>query len=206
MSEHERDVLITRVIDDEASPADWEALKALAAADPSIWQEVAEAQHARSLLADGVAEAIAIADEVVVPVEEHARWRFSQRLRLGATWAGWAAAASLGVIWATGLVRPSTTPMGMSEAGLVPTARTHSQALQDYLSLGREAGVVVDQMPDLVVMSAKQSPDGKGYEVLYLRQVLERAVVDDFYKLGKDELGRDVPVGVHRAPVKLGPM
>ena len=46
-------------------------------------------------------------------------------------------------------------------------------------------------MPERVLIETRPSETGRGYELLYLRQILERTVVPDLYKFyGQDEMGR----------------
>ena len=46
------------------------------------------------------------------------------------------------------------------------------------------------EMPTRVLVESRPADGGNGYEVLYLRQVLERTVVPDLYRFdGRDERG-----------------
>ena len=83
---------------------------------------------------------------------------------------------------------------------VVPAFNTAADAFQAYLERGQEAGRVVGEMPAKVLLEAQPSAQGSGYEVLYLRQIMERAVVSDLYEFGVDERGRPVPVRM--VPVK----
>ncbi|MFI4883050.1 MAG: hypothetical protein ACIAQU_10755 [Phycisphaerales bacterium JB064] len=107
----DRDLLISRVVDDAASPADWEQLRALAEYDPSVWRELFEAQHAQAELAQAVQQAIAIADGIDAPIGELAGPSIVFRFRQVASWAGWAVAASVAVFWMAPHVTSSVTPV-----------------------------------------------------------------------------------------------
>ena len=53
-------------------------------------------------------------------------------------------------------------------------------------------------------MPDSSSPDITGYEVVYVRQILERTVVKDLYRLGADEAGEPRPVRVEIRPAAPG--
>lgn len=196
MMDVDRDILINRVVDDEATSADWAALKALAARDATIWRDLAEAQHAHAELCAAVEETVAVVDAVEAPVDDVMRWRFSARVRTAATWGGWAAAAAVALAWVGGVDRSGADAQDVNSAGMLPVGAslTAADALQKYLDLGRESGDVVGLMPEVVLVDSAPNPAGSGYEVVFIRQIMERRVVEDFYRLGADELGRPVPV------------
>ncbi len=117
----DRDLLISRVVDDAASAQDWQQLRALAEYDPSVWRELFEAQHAQAELAQAVQQAIAIADGIDAPTQDLGGPNFRFRFRQAATWAGWAVAASVAVIWvAPHIGTPQATPVSGNQATLVP--------------------------------------------------------------------------------------
>lgn len=112
----DRDLLISRVVDDAASAEDWQQLRALAEYDPSVWRELFEAQHAQAELSQAVQQAIAIADGVDAPVDDMGGMSLRFRFRQAATWAGWAVAATVAVVW----VAPQLmgTPTGAPSSNL----------------------------------------------------------------------------------------
>ncbi|MEO1007624.1 MAG: hypothetical protein AAFX79_03600 [Planctomycetota bacterium] len=90
----DRDLLITRVVDDAASAQDWALLRAMAEDDPSLWRELFEAQHAQAELARIVGDAISVADGVEVPLDQLPAGRLRPvAVVRAAGWVGWAAAA-----------------------------------------------------------------------------------------------------------------
>lgn len=208
MHEHdtsmERDLLLSRVIDGEASPEDWSRLRAMAVADASVWRDLAETQHATAELSVAVGEAIAVADTIEAPVASLARLRFQNRLRSAGTWGGWAAAAALVLAWTFG---SDLRPIGDQRAqtgDMVPVQyrppSTPDEALDQYLELGRKSGVVAGVSPQLVVQSIRPIVDGerRRFEVVYVRQIVERAEVEALRQLGRpeyDETGRQI--GIH---------
>lgn len=207
MAQPDKDILISRVVDDEATAEDWAALKELAASDPGVWQDLAEAQYTSIGLSSAVQAAIAIADGVEAPVHEHMRARLTIRAGSAAKWGGWLAAAAVTLAW-MGAGMPGREGRGRSDAGLVPVAGSVSDAFKRYLDLGKQSGQVVEEVPQLVFVETKPGPGGRGYEVFYIRQVLERAVVDQLYGLGQDEAGRPARVRLDEPPQKsrTGPM
>lgn len=194
MSEVDRDILISRVVDDEASSEDWARLKALAAQDSAIWRELFEAQRGQAELARAVERELDVAEFVHAPVEDHLTIQLSQRIRRGLAWAGWAAAAAVALAWIG--VGPQETTLGPAQgptmANLTPT-----QLLEGYLEKGRQQGVVRGEAPAKMLLSAEPAPGG-GYEILYIRQIVEMAIVDDLYQLQEDETGTPRP-----APVRM---
>lgn len=190
----DRDTLLTRIIDAEATPGDWAAFRALAAREPAVWSELAEMQREHDDLAGALAAAIAVADRVEIPVHEHHAVRPSVRLRGVSSWGGWLAAAGLLLAFTIGAPRAPQAAGPAQSASLLPT--TPEEALQRYLDLGREAGVVVGQAPELIVLDSVPVEGGEGFEVTYLRQVIEKRRVRDLYRVAQDELGNPVRVPV----------
>lgn len=193
MSGIDRDVLITRVLDGEATPEDWAAFRALAEREPSVWRDLADAQQDRAELASALAEVLAVADGVNAPIEVHAGERLSLRFRTAGAWLGWAAAATLAIGAFVNRGVPSGAMTGTeAQANLFPI-NSAEDALKLYMDKGQQAGSVLGQVPERLLVSTRPSPEG-GYEVVFLRQILERQRIEDFYRVGRDEAGRSVPV------------
>ena len=191
----DRDILISRVIDGEASPEDWTAFKALASRDQSIWGELAEAQQDHAELCAAVGDALAVADSVEAPFEAHLAERLGDRLRLVGRWAGWAAAAAVGVMWATsaGLLPGAGNA---NTAAIVPAINSPDGALDHYLDVGSRDGRIIDRRPDRQVIEVVPNPDGVGYVIRYNLVIPERVIVEQVYTQGRDEFGRTIPVPV----------
>ena len=80
----------------------------------------------------------------------HAAHAFNVRWR---AWSGWAAAAAIGLIWATVQgVAPSGQNSGQT-AGIDPASWTPDQAFNQYLTSGMQQGRVLGELPT-VMMSA----------------------------------------------------
>lgn len=95
----DRDLLISRVVDDAATVADWQQVRAMAEHDPSVWRELFETQHAQSEFAQAVHQAIQIADGVEAPSDDSASSVVLYRFRKASVWAGWAVAAGVALAW-----------------------------------------------------------------------------------------------------------
>jgi len=197
MNDRTTDILITRVIDGRASAADWHQFEAVAEREPAAWRDLALAQHDDRALRGAVAEGVARAESRGLPDEasiDEAAGTMSRRTRRVATWAGWAAAAAVALAFVT--QRPQTTPGGTPfRANLGTPISTAADVLSDYLEKGRSEGVVIDELPQKMLVET--TPDGQGgYNVVYLRLIMERASVPDLYKFSSDELGQQAPVRV----------
>lgn len=196
----DRDLLISRVVDGVAGPGDWVEIDLISAADQNVWREIAQAQRDKQLLDFAVARATATADRVDLP--EPAPLVIIRRARFGmAQWTGWAAAAVMAVAM---LVVPNWNN-NTNTAGVPSILPSFDQpptspdaALDNYLSRGRETGRVVRQLPDFVVLDSAPAADGNGYDIIYLRQIVERARVDSLNKYKVDESGRKIPLPVTR--------
>jgi hypothetical protein len=196
--------LMSRVVDGDATAPQWEEFQSLAEQNPTLWRELAEYQHDHAELASGVAAQIAVAGRVEAPVHEHLTDRFSQRLRLVGTLGGWAAAAAVALAWGVGQANPgpgAPPAQGPTTAGI---ASTPTDILQRYLAEGRARGQVVREMPDKVMIDARPAESG-GYDIYYLRQIIERTNVPRLYTIGQDEHQNPVAVPV-RPRTPTGPM
>lgn len=251
-----REVLLSRVLDQVATPADWNALDRLAMRDATVWRELALSLRQQQDLVHAVAcagnqaemidlEAIERADAqrkhaqraaAIVPgprpattahtaptprehnraarLDRHHNVALKRRLRTVLTWSGWLAAAAVALVAVDArfagiapLTHPGTSPLtsssaGESQATLIPsilaagTGTTSSHALREYLRKGSEEGTVLGEMPRKILMQAQPASDGNGYEIVYIRQILERTRVNDIYRFSQDEAGRATPVPI----------
>ncbi|MFA6045724.1 MAG: hypothetical protein WC718_12140 [Phycisphaerales bacterium] len=214
MSDHEIDILISRVIDGRSTDADWSSLEAAAARDAGVWRDLALAQRDDRVLKAAVIEATAGYEAAELSGEElHAaavrrsEHTLTHRARLVATWGGWVAAAgiAIAVVGQHQAARPSAggaEKVGNQASLPVPLASA-ADAFNAYLKKGQEEGLVQGQLPEKQLLGVNPSPDGKGYEVTYLRQIVERTHVDNFYQKSYDEFGRVAPVPVHVEQPKI---
>jgi len=203
------DVLISRLVDGCAASGDWDALQALATQSPVLWRELALAQRDHQLLSRRVAAAVAVASNVALPqVQAAAALSFQEaalarRTRVVGTWAGWAAAAALGMafIGNRAIDTPAIDPA--NDTQLNATFGNAADALTRYLTQGKEDGTVIGVQPSMTVLGYVPSADGRGGDVLYERSIIERVHVDNenMYKMAKDEMGRPAAVPVQPMPI-----
>ena len=201
------DRLISRIVDRRAEPGDWSDFTALAHAEPAHWEQLLSTLRTDVALRGALAGALATADAVEAPLPSLSRWR---------QWTGWAAAGVLALCWAGSsawnAAAPATSPVSPPSRSDLAASQPSQPAGQpapgalttvpaptadDTLASWR-ADQPVEQLP-LRFMGTRPGPAGRGIEVLFVRPVLESAVVDGVYSMGTDELGRPAPVPVDPA-------
>ena len=190
--ESREDILIHRVIDGWATGDDLRDLFALAAADGSIWDRLESARGDREALAAAVNDAVSIADHVDAPV--HAPHEAPLRVRF-AGWTGWAAAAAVVLAWSWFGQIPLPNGGAVSGPSIQPASLTADDALAQYIEVSTAEKRFLRELPQVLV-ETRPAADGQGTEVTYLRQFLERAVVNDLYEVTADENGRPGAVRV----------
>ena len=191
-----RDMLISRVVGGEACDEEWEHLTALAEEDPTVWRDVAESQRDATALEGAVDMAGDVADTVVLPAARHGiAWSLG-------SWGGWAIAAAVALAWLVQFNGPG--PVNRSDftqtAGL--NLNSAADAIQEYLDQdqGPEHGEVIGELPTKLLVDSRPNPTGQGYELVYVRQVLERTIVVDLYQFtGEDEWGKPTLMKQRRA-------
>lgn len=209
----DRDLLVSRVVDGVASSADWAALDDLARTESSIWRDLAQAQRCNTELTRAVRAAIAGAERVTVSglaeigardvgyagsfdIQSHAQNRFNAMAR----WTGWAAAAALALAWVSGVrtgnpsggTSRSDGPVG-AEATLnpFPGSASASEILAEYLRRGQASGDVLAEVPSKMMLEAIPMDDqAGGYEVYFVRQIVERTRVPNLYTFAEGEGGQ----------------
>jgi hypothetical protein len=202
MPAHERDAMISRIVDGCAGGEDWDTFRALATEDPEIWSDLAVAQHQFETLSEIVHGSSAIADSVELPGGAIRHDHHQHRFDLVSRWGGWAAAAAILLVWVTGMnTQKSQMNLPSQTAGLLTTA-TPDQAMEQYVTAGQQAGSVVGEMPNPVVVETRPMPDGT-FEVLYLRQILERKILSEIYRDVSDEHGNTIAVPVKNDPSQI---
>jgi hypothetical protein len=200
MSETREQLLMSRIIGAEDNEQEWREWENLAGGDPKLWRELAEAQRDQIALIHAVGSAGTIADHFIFPATMHHgggandRARGRIRLRTWSAWSGWAVAALVAIVASIRLTQLTALPtpaqgVPAHAANLMPVSAR--DAFRAYLNKGMETGEVVGEVPAKVLLDSRPAPTGKGYEVLYLRQVMERAIVPDLYQInGENELGQ----------------
>jgi len=199
------EVLIGRVTDGEASPSDWAEIESMARNDPSLWQRLAQSQRAHARIESAVEDAIAVSEFVELPRHSAHVNAFSARWR---EYAGWAAAAVLGLAW-IGIHQRSghqNSPMSgsssMQQANIIPiSSATPDQAYDRYLEAGKDDGRIVAVLPAQMVDASEVGASGKR-DIFIVRPVIERVKATDVQTLrvSTDEHGRQtfVPMGQYK--------
>jgi hypothetical protein len=192
-------ILTHRVLGGSAEPSDWEDLELKAQKDPEIWHRLALALRDENELGLAVGSTAAAAEAVELrDLSQEHEFRGSRgssrrgRSRF-APWIGWAAAAGLALLWLTGVPgspRTSTPPA---------QAETMQQALNLYRQVGTREGRFVKELP-LLMVARRPAEKGQGTEVVYVRRLLEKRRVRDFYEPATDEWGNPVAVPVSDRP------
>lgn len=189
MNEQERDRLVGRVVDAEASPEDWSALRDLADRDPSVWTELSGAQRRHAALCAAVESHVSIADQVELPADPVPMIAVNRRMRLAGAWGGWAAAAAALVAWSMGVPVVPSHDNNASLVKLSPAPDSPAVALQSYFEQTGERANVVRELPEKLVVAIEPA-DGSRVRVLYLRRFLEwREEPGLFRPSGQDETG-----------------
>lgn len=208
----EKDMLISRVVDGVAGATDWSELERLAASDSGVWREIALAQRDQRLLGEAMAPAFVAADMCALPDPDAIAYKFSpsgeasprHRWARALSWGGWAAAAAIGLAFAQHSKQQSPASSDPMQAGIgsflnpissLKDRLSADEALELYRVRGRQEGRYVMEMPNRVLVESSQRPDGQ-WDVIYIRQLVEKGVVKDLYRVSHDELGNPTPVPV----------
>jgi hypothetical protein len=191
MNEDQIDLLISSTV--EGDPEAWRRFETVAGDEVARWRQLAELQRDQASLGRAVNVATAVAEQVEMPALRlvPAPRSFTAR---ATGWAGWALAAVLALALTIRIALP-TLPGPMPTGGQTPVLTagptTAAQAFQAYLDLGRESGEVVGELPERLLLDTRPSPGGDGYELLYLRQVVERMKTPTLYRFdGQNERGQ----------------
>lgn len=208
----DRDVLLSRLLDGRGRAADWRSLRDATAADAVVWDKLIGSAGDQDALGDlmlsvgdraantDLLPAPGCVDAPPVPLSfsgaqqtsgrRHDRAARSARL-------GWLVAACLALGMVSLAIKPWTgaeNGAGSMSAGLNLDSWTAKDFMDKYKDRASKDGTLVAEMPQRIVLETRPCADGKGHEVLFIRQLIERAVVDDLYKLGVDDAGRPAMV------------
>ncbi len=194
MNNEHAQILVSRVIEPDATAKEWDELTAAAEADPQLWRRTVKTLRDQQALTRAVNASVAIAQGVSSrPVSQPGRDVEVDRSPLGRPqlfrWSGWAVAALVALAWVSGLSNFRSN--GTMNAGFVPSTLTAAEHLENYYTQGRREGRVFDEVPEKILVQIRPSPTGDGVEIIYIRQTLERTTVPGLYQYqGEDESGR----------------
>ncbi|MCZ6611519.1 MAG: hypothetical protein O6941_02695 [Planctomycetota bacterium] len=194
MNDDHDELLISLAVDGRATAGDWEELASSAGADPDLWRRLGETLRDQAGFARAINSSVAVADTVDPPIDQAPEpavlddAEAADGLRI-LPWLGWAVAATLTISWAVDWGR--ARPAGGDDWNTQVVEATAGDLLQAYLKKGRQEKMVIGEVPERILIDSRSMPSGEGYELLYLRQILERAIVPDLYQFtAQDELGR----------------
>jgi len=187
------DMLVSRITDAEAGTEDWAAFSDLAEQHPWAWRELAQTQRDHAAMSVAVGVAIQSADTVFLPMRSRGASGAESHPRF-AMWAGWAAAACMALAFAGGFRLPVQSGVQSSAAGVDLTKWTPNDYLNGYVNSGEKSGLVLGEVPRRLLIETRPLQQGEGFEVVYVRQFVERAQVTDLLQFATDEAGRAVPV------------
>jgi len=196
MNQIERELTISRMIEDELDEPSWQQFVTNAQTEPTMWRDAVEAfrdQSALSRLMDAAEVTANTVDAPVSMIDEHVH---HPRPRFAASWAGWAVAAMVFLAWSFQGIAPGISGSGSGNSnnagvGLANWKPTPDQAWNAYLEQGQEEQRVIGEMPSLIVVQTRQDEATGGIEIVYLRQVMERTIVPELLEFGAlDEHGR----------------
>jgi len=113
------DLILTRILDRRAAPADWDAFATLASARPEAWPALLSSLRADQGLVHGLDAELAVADRVELPAPGAPVLSLAAA-RARRPWTGWAAAAVLALAWAGSawLLPGSGSPAGAPGGGV----------------------------------------------------------------------------------------
>ena len=196
MSNEREHLLVSRVIELDATAKEWDELTAAAEADPNLWRQTVQTLRDHHAFARAVDASVAIADDVSTTPRTS---RLEHRPSVGPApserrqllrWSGWAVAALVALAWVSGL--SNVQPTGNEyQAAIGSQVVSAADLLERYLVQGRREGRVFDEVPEKIFVQSRPSPTGDAVEVIFIRQILERMTLPDLYQYqGEDESGR----------------
>ena len=124
---------------------------------------------------------------------QHARDEAPRALWTG--WSGWLAAAVMTFMLIgsmRGLLGPGADTQNPQSINAGFNVQSPDDALQAYLDLGQQSGRVIGEVPELQLLERQPAPGGDGFELVYVRKIIERRVSSDVYQIGADETGAPV--------------
>ena len=201
------DLLISRIADGEATSQDWSAFATLAERSPSAWKNLAQAQRDHQSLSLAVGVALHAADRVDLPSRDAAdiflhRAHASSPATRVRQYGGWAVAAAVALAWLGvngGQFSLPGAGRAPNQANIIPAGyfkvNSSDDALQLYRNQGKLDGRFIAEVP--VLLESSPAATGQGYEVVYVRQFVERARVDNLLRFAQDESGKLFPVKVN---------
>jgi hypothetical protein len=185
--EEAMDRLMTRLIDGEATLAEYDAFDEAAEAAPSLWRELATRQLDMRMLVDAVETHTAEAIRTPLPnTNKPSIQIFPRKLSWPLTMSGWAAAVLALVAWAI-IALANQQQQIPSQPDIVPAAATMTLSAEDHYEAYRAAPYVLGEMQP-VVLDVEELSDGR-IAVRFVRRIEEVAMLDPEADLPVDDDG-----------------
>jgi len=180
------DILLGRAV--AGDPDALAEVRARGSSDPRILDDLAMWQSDELKLARAARALHDIADRAELPPDGAPAVRRSGL--------GWAVAAAVLLAWISqsflphGEGRPAPRENIAGIAGVAAFASSDA-AFDAYLAKAREEGVILGAAPPPIVVGSRELADGSGFEVIVVREVYERRVMPELYRVvSVDDLGR----------------
>ncbi|MCX5652669.1 MAG: hypothetical protein NTU45_14970 [Planctomycetota bacterium] len=184
------DILLSRAVSGDREAL--AAVRARAAAEPAVLEELAmwQADELRMARVARELESAASRVELPPPVATGERaWRLGL---------GWAVAAVIALAWISQSVFPrSGEPVRANVAGFdgFKGFATADDAFDAYVDKARADGVIYGDVAPPTIIGSRELGGGQGFEILVVRQIVERRRVPEMFRLVPvDESGALAPV------------
>jgi hypothetical protein len=176
-------------------------LAARVAQEDDAYERFENAMQAQRLLSSGMAALADTAQGVNVPIQT-VRVRAGSRVRTTILRRAGAIAAVLSLVASSWVVSGRLSQRDvLDSAATTPDALTAQSAFANYMRVGMNEGRIIRELPPVTIELKKTD---SGADVVFVRRLLERARVDDVYRVGQDETGRPVAVPMDLAALTPG--
>jgi hypothetical protein len=206
--ELEAEVLMTRIVDGEATDHDRERFTRLAEANPEMWRRLALRQQDMTLLKARVEHELSVIDQSEVPqsaVANNARMHLGPSLRWLIALSSLAAVVVISAIWFASSIHTQDS-QNVQGGNLIPAGNSAAELTPDeHLRLYLQAGFVIGELPPTLLQVDEMSDGRKAARIL--RRIEEVIIlpsdqdvpVDDQGALTKppSELRSDEPISTN---------
>lgn len=158
----EAEILLSRIVDHQATEQDQHRFEQLAVVDPSLWRTLAQQQREMTALSDTVIEQLVAADLVEISTNTSVNRASTSTLKPFA-FVGWAAAILIAAVW---ILLPA------NELSQINTDFTAEEHFQEY----RKADFVLQEL-DPIFMDWEELPDGR-IRIWIMRRIEESFIIN----------------------------
>ena len=154
----EAEILLSRIVDHQATEQDQQRFEQLAVVDPSLWRTLAQQQQEMAALSDTVVEQLVAADRIELPTTKSSITPLKPFAFIG-----WAAAILIAAVW---ILLPA------NELSQINTDFTAEEHFQEY----RKADFVLQEL-DPIFMDWEELPDGR-IRIWIMRRIEESFIIN----------------------------